>query len=1083
MLTETPPLTPAKRAQPVPMSFGQQGIWLLHQTLPDPAAYHWAWSIRFSRRVEPAKIRRCLGVIQERHEIFRTALGLQAGQLVQLIAPAQSVPVPWQEMDLRARSPDQQPAELRELLATEARRPFDLARAPLWRVVWIELGGQEQVLALTFHHSIMDDWSLRLLIHELEQLYAADGQPGPADLPELSQQYGDFAIWQRQRLAGAAEPARSYWREQLKDLPRALELPTELARRLPPTGQGAIHRFQLPGSVTAKFRELARQEGTTLFTAVLAAFQTWLYRATGQTDILVGTPATTRHRRKEKSLLGYFLNTLPIRTRLDPRSDFQTVLQQVRANLLAAFRHANLPFEQMVELAVKQREPGRQPLYQVMFVLLGKTLPPLRLDSAQGQFEPVDTQTSKNDLTLKIEAEGPDWNCELAYATDVFTADGAARLARQFTELLAAIVENPQAPVCQLRRMPTGFAARPAPEPPLPAPWTGGLAERLREQAERTPGAEAVVLGGNSLTYRQLDQRASQLASRLQGLGVGPEVMVGLCLERSLEQVVALLAVLKAGGTLVPIDPDLPRERIEYILADAQMPWLLTQWSLQGNLAATGARLLVLDQALPPPPAGAPAAADPKVKPENTAYVTYTSGSTGRPKGVLISHAAYLNYCGPAIDFWQLKPADRVLQFARFGFDVGLDQLLTPLLAGATVVLRPEEIWDPAWFTNVVLTHGLTVVHLPPSFWQKWVEAFPPEAVGQAIGNLRLVQVGGEVMPAAAVRRWRELKLPSVRLVNRYGPTETTMFSTAHEVSVRPSAEADADRIPIGRAVGRRTIHLLDEQRQPVPAGSTGEIYIGGETLASGYLNQPELTAEKFIPDPFRETTGARLYKTGDRGRFRPDGSLDFLGRLDHQVKLRGFRVELGEIEAVLGGHPEVTAGAVAANQVGEDKMLVAYLMSREPGKLAVDSLRRWLAKKLPDYMIPARFVTVPALPLNANGKLDRQALAKLDGLELPSGTEFVAPRNPLEQKLAAIWQEVLRVDQVGVFDNFFDLGGHSLLATQVVSRLQQAVGSQVPLKMFFAAPTVAGLAEQIDLILWSATSKDQQADQDSEVI
>ena len=587
------------------------------------------------------------------------------------------------------------------------------------------------------------------------------------------------------------------------------------------------------------------------------------------------------------------------------------------------------------------------------------------------------------------------------------------------------------------------------------------ISQLFEEQVERTPDAVALVFAGTTLTYRELHLRASQLARSLRGSGVGPEVLVGLYAERSLELAVALLAVLMAGGAIVPLEPDLPGERLEFILADTQMPWLLTQSWLLHKLPATKTQTICLDHVVPVNPLEAPVAAPSReVKLEDLAYIIYTSGSTGRPKGVLITHEAYVNFCRAAIDFWQIKPGDRVLQFARFSFDVGIDQLLTSLLVGATVVLRGEVMWDVASFTGLIEEQRLSVVHLPAAYWQNWVQTLGENMAGKRIGVLRLLMVGGDVMPMPAVRRWRSLNLREVRLFNRYGPTETTMFCTAYEVPPAPLDGDQSTRIPIGRAVGNRTIHILDPQMNPVPVGATGEIYIGGDTLARGYWNRPDLTAERFIPDPFRKEPGARLYQTGDLGRLLPDGNLDFLGRSDFQLKIRGNRVELEEIEATLCLHPALSQCAVLAKpDATEQIFLTAFLVARDPTGLSVESLRVWLAQKLPDYMIPSRFVRLPALPLNANGKVDRHALQKLEGEELGGGAEYAPPSNALERTLAEIWQAVLHREHIGIRNNFFDLGGHSLLAVQVAAQIGRQLNLEIGMLAVFKNPTIETLA------------------------
>jgi len=578
----------------------------------------------------------------------------------------------------------------------------------------------------------------------------------------------------------------------------------------------------------------------------------------------------------------------------------------------------------------------------------------------------------------------------------------------------------------------------------------------------------AVVCGDQSLTYQELNARANQLAGHLRSLGVGPEVLVGICVERSEIMAIALLAVLKAGGAFVPIDPDLPPERIGFTMTDARIPWLLTQSLLLDKLPPTNTCMICLDQEpVSIPAAGPTVVTGPQVQPLNLAYAIYTSGSTGRPKGALITHAAHVSHGVAACAYWQYKPSDRVLQFASFSFDVSIDQLLTPLLAGATVVMRGREIWDPSVFTDIIRKHRLTVVHLPPIYWQEWVNTLNQENCHDSLNPLRLVQVGGDVMPLATVRRWRELKCHTVRLFNRYGPTETTLFSTAYEVPAGEPLDDGTTRIPIGRPVGSRTLHILDAQGLLVPVGITGEIHIGGETLARGYLNRAELTAERFIPDPFGGGSGARLYKTGDLGRFLPDGNIDFLGRVDFQVKIRGFRVELGEIEAVLGGHPDLSACAVVAeSHEGGDKTLAAFVVGGQQACLTKDALRQWLAEKLPDYMIPSRFFMLPALPLTPNGKVDRKALERMDGEELPTGTDYAAPRTEMERTLAKIWQVVLRRDSVGIHDNFLDLGGHSLLAMQVMARLRGTFGVVVPIRCLFESPTISQLAASVEAVM-----------------
>ena len=588
----------------------------------------------------------------------------------------------------------------------------------------------------------------------------------------------------------------------------------------------------------------------------------------------------------------------------------------------------------------------------------------------------------------------------------------------------------------------------------------------FEEQVEQTPEAVAVVFEDQSLTYQELDARANQLAHYMTKLGVGPEVLVGIRLERSLEMVVALIAVVKAGGASVAIEPVFPLERLAFIMADTQMAVILTHSSMVSQLPPTGVRAVCVDQIASMISANSDLAPEVRLSPENLAYVIYTSGSTGWPKGVLITHAAYLNYCVAAIKYWEVKPTDRFLHFAPFSVDIGIDQLITPLLAGATVVIRGVDVWDPAFFTGVIRDLRLTAIHIPPIYWNEWIESLRQKPVGGSIGALRLVQVGGDVMPIAAARLWCELGLHSVRLINRYGPTETTMFSTAYEVPTNLSNAGQLTRVPIGRPVGSRTIYILNGQGEPVPVGVTGEIYIGGDTLARGYLNRPELTSERFVPDPFRTQSGSRFYRTGDLARYLPDGNIEFLGRADFQVKIRGYRIELGEIESVMMRHSAVREAVVIVREDGlGDRFLAAYVVVKRGAKCPLNDLRNHAETTLPVHMVPARFVEVEHLPLTRSGKVDRQALQKVQGKELIHAVERVNPRSTIEAQLAAIWQQVLEIPQPGIHDNFFHLGGHSLKAVRLVSRVRKEFGVALSVRSVFEFPTVAGLAEQLQVV------------------
>ncbi len=1061
-LQTTQPLEKADRQKPLVMSFAQQQMWLLHQMLPDQAAYNVpvAWSL--SGQVDREKIRRALQLILERHEILRTSLVQLGESFCQQIASVPETPLPWKEISLQGIPPSQQQADLAGLLLEEARRPFDLATAPLWRALWIGLENTEQVLAFTFHHAIADEWSLRLFFQELEEIYLNDGQLQHANLAELPIQYADYSAWQRAQLTGTLlEQLRHYWAEQLRDLPSDVELPADLPQPVQPTGRGATHEFHLTEPVVSEFRALASKEGTTLFTVLLAAFQVWLYRYTQQNDLVVGTPIADRERPELNSMLGFFLNTLPIRARLDASQSFIDVVRQVRQTVLEAFAHSKLPFEQIVDLAVKERIPGQQPLYQVMFVLLEEVSAPLRLDQARSSLMPMETDSSRNDLTLNLRAGAQSIACQLHYATDRFSSARVDSLARHLTELFQSITENPQKPISQLNLIPKAERQQ------ILVEWNRteqdyrrdrSVSELFTEQAERTPEAVAMECEGQSLSYGELNRHAQQLARQLRSLGVRREEMVVVWLERSLDVPVAMLGVLMAGGAFVPLGPELPSERVDFILRDTQARVLLTQTSFLPRLSATQAEVICLDEFQWNATDDCFTEPLPAASPQDLAYVIYTSGSTGQPKGVQITQGAIALHTLGMIDFYRLTPSDRMLHFLALGFDVAIENVLTPLLAGARIIMRGPELWDPSTLTQRIRGCGITVITLTPLYWQYWLASLDARTVSESLRSLRSVSIGGDNMPAPGLERWRELGLESVQLINVYGPTEATITALAHEVE---HTSRPGERIPIGRPLANRCAYILDSQLQPVPVGMAGELYLGGAGLARGYHNRPELTAEQFLAHPFSADSNARVYKTGDLARYLPGGNIEFLGRVDHQVKIRGYRIELGEIEAVLNRHPEVrTSVVVAREDTPGDKRLVAYVVS---GNNAASSLREYLAAKLPDYMLPAAFVTLESLPLTPSGKVDRKALPEPDvDLSVDKG-QWASPRTSTEMALAGIWCEVLDVKQAGIHDNFFELGGHSILAVRLLNKINSSLSLQVSIPEFFQNPTIEELATVLD--------------------
>ncbi|HEX7243162.1 MAG TPA: amino acid adenylation domain-containing protein, partial [Longimicrobiaceae bacterium] len=941
-------------------------------------------------------------------------------------------------------------AEAGRLVAEEALRPFDLARGPLLRATLVRLGEDDYAALFTLHHVVGDGWSMDVLVREVSALYA--GEP----LPELPVQYADFAVWQREWLSGETLEAQlGWWRERLAGAPPVLELPVDRPRPAVPDARAGGVAFALSPELSEGLRAVSRREGATLFMTLLAAWQLLLSRWSGQDDVVVGSPIAGRTRAETEGLIGFFVNTLVLRTGLDDALTFRELLGRVRETTLGAYAHQDLPFEKLVEELAPERNLAHAPLFQAMLVLQNTAREELRMGGVELAPLPVDGgEVVKFDLTLGMEEEAGGLRGSIAYRAGLWDPSTMERMAGHLAALLGSLAADPDRRIGGAEMMGAAERERLLREwsgTGRPRAASGTLHERFAAVARRHGGAAAVAFEGEELTYAELDRRADRLAHALRGLGVGPDVPVGVCLERSPEMVVAVLGILKAGGGYVPLDPSYPAERLAWLLEDSAVPVLVTRDRQLAALPPHRARTLSLDDPLP---GGGDAPPAVPVSPENLAYVIYTSGSTGRPRGVAVEHGAAAAHLESFARVLEITPADRVLHFASFGFDVAVEQLFLPLLSGAALVLRGPDLWTPAEWPARVREAGVTVANLAPAYWQEVIDAAP----GSALPGLRLLLVGAEAMPSAAVPRWHGAVAGPARLLNAYGPTEAVVTATAFALPGDYPAGHAGTTVPIGGPLPGRTAYVLDRRGEPAPAGVPGELHLGG-VLARGYLGRPEPTAERFVPDPFGGEPGARLYRTGDRVRWLADGALEFLGRVDEQVKVRGFRIEPGEVEAALERHPAVRDAVVVAREdaPGERRLVAYFAAGGEPP--AAGELRRHLGEHLPDYMVPSVFVALDALPLTPSGKLDRRALPAPEG---GSGDAHVPPRSATERVLADAWAEVLGVERVGVHDNFFELGGHSLLATRVVARVREAFRMELPLRALFEAPTVARLAERV---------------------
>jgi len=1037
---------------PLPLSFEQQSLWFIDRLSPGLAAYHIPLALRAIGSLNVAALRSALDALVIRHEGLRTTFDLADGKPIQVVGKPR--PVQFREVDLANCPQDERESALKLILEEEVRRPFDLSRDLMLRGVLVRLGAQEHVLRLVTHHIVADGWSIGILLRELGELYRTSSANEAPSLAPLPIQFADFALWERQQLQGEAlETQVAFWRRYLEEAPDSVALPTDRTRPPLPSYRGAMHTVFLPEGLTGELKALGRRENVTLFMTLLAAFKVLLARYSGQDDLVVGSPFTGRNHVDLQGLIGFFVNTLPLRTNLSGDPSFRELLGRIRESTLDAFAHKDLPLAKLVEELKPGRSSNRMPLFQVLFALEYLETPSLRLPGLV--FEPMefDFNWAKFDLSLTVSERSSGLRASFNYDTDLFDEGTIGRMAGHYQRLLEGIVADPGQGISQLPLLTEDERHQ------LLLQWNDTargyppdrcVHQLFEEQVGRTPDAVAVVFENQQLTYRELNARSNRLAHYLRDLGVGPEILVWICLERSLEMVVGLLGILKAGGAYVPLDPEYPAERLDFMLRDSASPVLLTQQRLLPSLPDCPARVLCLDANASTFAELSDANPPPLATPHDLAYIIYTSGSTGVPKGVMTPHRGIVRlvrntgYC----DF---GPDQTFLLLAPISFDASTFEIWGPLLNGARLAIMPPGTPALHELGSAIRRYGVTTLWLTANLFHLMVDRRPED-----LRSLRQLVAGGDVLSPTHVRTALAVLDDGV-VINGYGPTESTTFACCYRMSKGYKVDGS---IPIGQPIAHTSAYVLDEGLQPVPPGVAGELFIGGAGLALGYLNQPELTRERFIPNPFSGEPSARLYRTGDRVRLRSDRNLEFLGRIDQQVKIRGYRIELGEIEAVLGQHPQVRDRVVVARRdsTGENR-LVAYVVPRDSVALTYGQLRDYLKPKLPAYMIPSALVVLDALPLTANGKLDRRALPEPDGKGAVVSGGYTVPRTVVEERLAVMWAEALGLERVGIHDNFFELGGHSLLAIGLFTRIEAAFGRSVPLAILFRAQTVSEMA------------------------
>ena len=1053
---------------PAPLSFAQQRLWFVQQLTPDSAAYNLPRAVRLNGVVQARHLQAALNKVIARHDVLRSAIVEIDGVAMQVVDEHATLKLAFE--DLRHLSAETRDPELARRIAVEAGLPFDLKTAPLMRATLLQTADDEHLLLMNMHHIASDAWSNAILMQDLMQAYeqVVAGEPSPLRRPAI--QYADYANWQRGEYLDSAACAASadYWRNYLGQTLPPLELPTDFPRHEQQTHPAGKHDFSLPTALTQNLNRFCQQWGLTPFVVALGAWQLLLSRYSNQQDFTVGVPNASRNRSETQELVGFFVSAQVYRVRIDPQLPCQDFLQRLRRETLAALDHADYPLELSFDDLQLRANGQINPLFQTLFNWRTEASGegPLMLGDLALDFLPADTTQAKFDLSLDIAYSLERIDASLEYSRDLYTPATLERLAGHWQNLLHAITEDPRRALSELPLLSRDERRVQLEQwnPPASALPDEGVHQLFERQALATPDAVALIVNDLHVSYARLNSAANRLANTLIACAVGPEVRVGIAVERSAHMIISLMAVLKAGGVYVPLDPDYPQERLTWMIEDSGLDVLLTQDSLLERLPSpSSVKVVCVDEVDPldDRPVDNPPC---RTFASNLAYVMFTSGSTGRPKGVGITHGALTRHAQIGREFHGLTPADRLLQYGTFNFDAFVDQLYPALICGASVVLRGQDIWDSETWYQQLLEKKFTVSELTTTYWNLLAKDFAA-AGPRDYGSLRQVVVGGEAMPPEAVAAWGQAGLGHVRLLNVYGPTEATVDSTLLDCSDYVIGHAPLPKsMPIGRPLAGRAVYLLDSGGQPVPVGTVGELMIAGELLARGYFNRPELTAERCIPDPF-SNRGGRLYRTGDLARYGADGVIEYVGRLDHQVKIRGFRIELGEIESCLLQWPAVREAVVVAHEGATGTQLIGYVVphaSEPPEDELREALKAELKVRLPNYMVPAHLVVLSALPLSPNGKLDRKALP-LPNLH-QAHRPFRAPQTPLETALAELWQEALHVERVSLDDNFFELGGHSILAIQFISALNARLGIKLALQQMLAHPTVEVLARFIGM-------------------
>ncbi|MBD3184086.1 amino acid adenylation domain-containing protein [Candidatus Poribacteria bacterium] len=1051
-------------SEPCLLSFAQQRLWFLDQLQPQNPMYNIPLAIRMKGQLDRDTLSKTLNAILQRHEALRTRFESIDGNPVQVISEDQSLEI--MPVDL-SKNPDEEKEDaLQKFLRRDILRPFDLSKDLMIRSTLVKMDDDEHVLLIVMHHIASDGWSMGVFWREFVELYRALSSGNDSSLPELPVQYADFALWQREWLKGDnMEKQLSYWREQLKGIPPILELPTDHPRPAMLDYWGERHPFAISHQLAESLKTLSRKHGGTLFMTLLTAYSVLLYRYTNQDDIVVGSPIANRNRIEIENLIGFFVNTLVMRTDLSRDPSFIELLAEVKNTALEAYAHQDLPFEKLVEELEPQRNLSHNPLFQVVFVLQNTPRRKVELPHLTISPQKIETVTAKFDLTLSMTETDDGMSGFLEFNTDLFDSDTIVRMTGHFKNLLQSIAANPEQRVSEIPILTEAERQQVLTEwnnIETVYPKDTCIHSLFEKRMKDDPNAIVLTYQDQQVTYSQLNEKANQLAHYLVSLGVGPEVLVGMYIERSIDMVTAILAILKAGGAYVPMDPVYPPDRLAFMIEDAEVPVIITQDSLVGQLPEHKAHVICMDTDRDKWSEQSKENPECDVKAHNVAYVIYTSGSTGKPKGVLVQHFNIVRLFQATDHWYNFNKDDVWTLFHSYAFDFSVWEIWGALIYGGRLVVVPYMISrSPGDFYELLCREKVTVLNQTPSAFRQLIRAEGEQGeIGQL--SLRYVIFGGEALEFNSLQPWFERhgdKQP--QLINMYGITETTVHVTYYQVTMKDIEKSRGSII--GVPIPDLQVYILDKNMEPVPVGVTGEMYVGGGGVARGYLKRPELNAERFIQDIFNSDPNAKLYKSGDLARYLSDGNMEYIGRGDQQVKIRGFRIELGEIESNLAQHPSIQENVVIARESGSgDKQLVAYFVPKEDKIPTINDLRNHLKSSLPDYMIPTVFVSLVSIPLTANGKVNRRALPAPDQDRPNLEQEFVGPGNEVEKQLIRIWEEALNVSPIGIKDNFFEIGGHSLLAVQVFSQIQKAFGKNLPLTTLFQSPTIEQLAREI---------------------